>query len=294
MSTHDPPLQSRLLHAAEDPAVPYIEAFVAAIARGELDLPAWSRMTERARMAVADDDTDDETLARLLGAEAGLAVRVLNIANAAMFARGDAPIVDLRQAVRRLGRDCIRSAVYAHALAQLRHAPALGQLREELRRLWRESTAVAILAYRIAREQGAVDPDAALLAGLLHNIGKLALLVRLPQAPATLQAPPARERLLALRHARIGCALVRYWQFSAEICAAIGGQGDLDLLHEGRPGLGDVLAAAVIASREPQEGQLAATTLAECHRFGMDAGQWFGLIEGARLEAAAVRVAFGE
>jgi HD-like signal output (HDOD) protein len=153
---------------------------------------------------------------------------------------------------------------------------------------------VATLAYQIARERRVVDPDAALLAGLLHNIGKLGLLVGLPQAPATLQVAPARERLLETWHARIGLSLVLHWQFSAEICDAIAGQDDLDLLREGPPGLGDVLAAAVVAGRESRDWRLAAATLAECHRFGMDAEQWLELIEGARLESAAVRVAFGE
>ena len=120
------------------------------LAAGTVTLPSWSKVTERARNALAAPDFDVDELARLLGAEAGLAVRVLTLANSAMFMRGGRPLSDLKLAILRVGHDMLRSAVYAHALLQLRQAPRLQRLRAILQQLWRESTQVAALARLVA------------------------------------------------------------------------------------------------------------------------------------------------
>ena len=280
--------------ATADAARRFAQELATAIGRGALDLPAWSRMTERARAALTDENLDDERLAQLLTAEAGLAVRVLTIANAAMFARGGSRTTDLKFAVMRLGRDCVRSAVYAYALAQLRHAPRLLRLREDLRQLWRDSTAVATLSRLVATATGAVDPDEALLAGLLHNIGKLGLLAQLEQAPAELRASPGREALLIAWHARIGLALALHWRLPEEICTAIAEQDTLAATRGGRPNLNDVLAVAVAGTGVDQDVEQVAAHLAAFSRFGLDAHHWLDLLQRARLESAALRTAFGE
>jgi HD-like signal output (HDOD) protein len=280
--------------ATADPARQFAQELAVAIGRGEVELPAWSRMTERARAALADENLDDERLARLLTAEAGLAVRVLTIANSAMFSSGGSRTTDLKLAVMRLGRDCVRSAVYAHALDQLRHAPQLLHLREELRQLWRESTAVATLSRLVATATAVVDPDEALLAGLLHNIGKLGLLARLEQAPATLRAVPDRDALLIAWHARIGLALTLSWQLPETVCTAIAEQDTLAATRGGHPNLNDVLAVAVIGTGVEHDVDQVAAHLAEFSRFSLDADRWLALLQRARLESAALRSAFGE
>ncbi len=272
----------------------FAQDLAAEIGRGDIELPAWSQMTERARAALNDEALDDERLARLLAAEAGLAVRVLTIANAAMFASGGARTADLKLAVMRLGRDCVRSAVYAYALAQLRHAPKLLQVRTELRHLWRESTAVATLARLVAVETGQVDPDEALLAGLLHNIGKLALLAQLERAPPALGDPQARVALLIAWHARIGLALSLAWRLPESVCNAIAEQDTLEATRGGRANLNDVLAVAVIGAGAEQDLGQVAGHLAAFGRFGLDAERWLALLERARLESAALRNAFGD
>ncbi len=288
------PMQASAAASGGELARRYAQELAAAVGQGTVELPAWSQMTERARAALDDESLDDERLARLLAAEAGLAVRVLTIANSAMFARGGARTADLKLAVMRLGRDCVRSVVYAYALAQLRHAPRLLDVREELRQLWQESTAVATLARLVAAATGEVDPDEALLAGLLHNIGKLALLAQLDKAPRELREPQARAALLIAWHARIGLALALNWRLPEAVCNAIAEQDTLEATRGGRANLNDVLAVAVIGSGAAQDDRQVADHLAAFSRFGLDAGRWFVLLERARLESVALRSALGE
>jgi HD-like signal output (HDOD) protein len=266
------------------------------LAAGEVTLPSWSKVTERARNALAAPTINVEELARLLGAEAGLAVRVLTLANSAIFMRGSRPLSDLKLAILRIGHDMLRSAVYAHALLQLRQAPRLQRLRPILQELWRESTQVAALARLVAARTADSDPDAALLAGLLHNIGKLYLYVRLDNNEDQSLAAPISVTLLTAWHARIGAAIARNWQMPEVLCQAV---ADQDLLDDSstHSDLGAALSVAVIganASADPLQLEETAAHLANFSRFGFNATEWLELLVRAQAESTALRVTFGD
>jgi HD-like signal output (HDOD) protein len=266
------------------------------LAAGEVTLPSWSKVTERARNALAAPTINVEELARLLGAEAGLAVRVLTLANSAIFMRGSRPLSDLKLAILRIGHDMLRSAVYAHALLQLRQAPRLQRLRPILQELWRESTQVAALARLGAARTADSDPDAALLAGLLHNIGKLYLYVRLDNNEDQSLAAPISVTLLTAWHARIGAAIARNWQMPEVLCQAV---ADQDLLDDSstHSDLGAALSVAVIganASADPLQLEETAAHLANFSRFGFNATEWLELLVRAQAESTALRVTFGD
>lgn len=274
----------------------FMRALAAELAAGAVILPSWSKVTERARAALAVPEFDTNELAGLLGAEAGLAVRVLALANSAMFMRGARPLSDLKLAILRIGHDMLRSAVYAHALLQLRQAPRLQHLKGTLQQLWRESTQVATLARLVAARSGKGDADAALLAGLLHNIGKLYLYVRFDNHADEAGSAPVPISLLTAWHARIGAAIARNWQMPESLCQAI---ADQDLLDNGdsQDDLAAALSAAVIGTHAAgQPAQLAdtATHLAEFTRFELNAVAWRELLECAHSESTALRVTFGD
>jgi HD-like signal output (HDOD) protein len=267
-------------------------SLVAELESGHIELPRWSIATERARAALARGDADE--LARLAGAEAGLAVRVLAVANSALLRRGGRRLSDLRLAITRMGQDNLQSAVYAHALAQLRQSPRLPQLRAPLQQLWHECTAVAALTRLLALRTRSCDGDAALLAGLLHNIGKVYILVRLDDETSASIDEAARTTLLQGSHARIGALLADRWQLGTAICQAIGEQEFLDASAGAHSELGAALAAAVIGANAPGPPAPTAAHLATFARFSIDAAGWSALIEKARSQSVALRATFGE
>jgi len=266
------------------------------VAAGAVILPSWSKVTERARIALAAPEFDINELAGLLGAEAGLAVRVLTLANSAMFMRGGRPLSDLKLAILRVGRDNLRSAVYAHALLQLRQAPKLQRLKSTLQQLWRESTQVAALARLLVTRTGKGDPDVALLAGLLHNVGKLYLYVRLDRHADDTGKAPASIALLTAWHARIGSAIARSWQMPESLCQAIADQDLLDSSGS-QDDLAAALSVAVIGANaclDPTQLEESAAHLAQFTRFELNAAAWLELLGRAQAESTALRVTFGD
>jgi len=266
------------------------------LAAGQVMLPSWSKVTERARAALSGPEVDYEALAQLLGAEAGLAVRVLTIANSSLFGRGGRPLSDLKLATLRIGADNLRSAVYAYALAQLREAPKLQRLRPTLQQLWRESVEVGALARLLGARTANLNPDTALLAGLLHNIGKVYILVRYDSGGAEWQTERAFVPLLSSWQARIGSAVAHNWRLHESICQALGAQELLEADASAAP-LSATLAAAVIgasAAGDSTRSEQTAAHLATFARFGQSSAAWRELLERAHADSTALRVSFGD
>jgi HD-like signal output (HDOD) protein len=205
--------------------------------------------------------------------------------------------MDLRLAVLRLGLENVRGAVYAHALAQLRRAPKLAPLRAQLAHLAEESACVAALTRLIAQQvdDDEVNPAQALLAGLLHNIGKLYLLVRMNEG-----APPPgdrsiRDAIFNERQASIGQALAASWNLPAPLCQAIAEQrcaADTDLV--GRTGLSRVLSVAITVSQDSDTPEQTAEFLADTGTFHVDVSGWLDLLNRAREQRAGLSATFGD
>jgi HD-like signal output (HDOD) protein len=284
------------LNLAVPAAEAYVQQLLGEISGGHVELPTWSNQTEQVRTALDSDTVGIEEIARLLARDAGLAVRVLAMANSALFARTTRPLMDLRLAVLRLGLENVRGAVYAHALAQLRRAPKLAPLRAQLAQLAEESASVAALTRLIAQQvdDDEVSPAQALLAGLLHNIGKLYLLVRMSEDGPALDRR-VRDAILNERQASIGQALAASWNLPAPLCQAIAEQrcaADTDLV--GRTGLSRVLSVAITVSLDSDTPEQTAEFLADTGTFQVDVSGWLDLLNRAREQRAGLNATFGD
>ena len=223
-----------------DPSFQFVRSLAAELSAGRVELPSFPDVAARVQQVLNDESVSQERIARVIAADAGLAARLLTMANSTLLHRGGAPVTDLKIAVTRVGHENIRTAALAYANAQLRRAPELAHIRGALERCWQEGLRVAALAHAIAKESRRVRADEALLAGLLHNIGKIYILARSPKQGNQLDPAALRDW-----HPSIGQALAENWKLPEQICAAIGGQRELERSHEGPADLQDLLIMAV-------------------------------------------------
>jgi HD-like signal output (HDOD) protein len=212
------------------------------LSAGRIDLPSFPDAVARVQHVLSDDSITSERIARVVSSDAGLAARILTMANSTLLHRGGSPVTDLKIAVTRIGHDSIRAAALAYATAQVRHAADLSHIRSDLERFWQEGVRVAALAHAMAKESQLMRPDEALLAGLLHNIGKVYIIARTPRDALQVHVDDA-----ALRdwHPGIGQALIENWKLPEEIAAAVGGQNDIERAHAAPADLQDLLIVAV-------------------------------------------------
>jgi HD-like signal output (HDOD) protein len=238
--------------------------FVSELARelsaGRVDLPSFPDAAARVQQVLSDENVSGERIARVVSSDAGLAARILTMANSTLLHRGGGRVTDLRVAITRIGHENIRTAALAYATAQLRRAAQLGHIRAKLDKCWQESVRVAALAHAMAKESRKVRTDEAMLAGLLHNIGKIYILARTSQDQAEAFAHDDEE--LRSWHPSIGQALIENWNLGDQLAAAVGGQYEIERSHAEPPDLQDLLIVAVnvahqMASNRTDDGELA-------------------------------------
>jgi HD-like signal output (HDOD) protein len=221
--------------------------FVSDLARelseGRVELPSFPDTVVRVQHVLRDEGVTSERVARVVSAEAGLAARMLAMANSALLHRAGAQVSDLGLAIARIGHDQIRAAAWTYATAQLRRASTYAAIRPQLERLWQQSVQVAALAFSMAKESRRVRPDEALLAGLLHNIGEVYIVARAAKQPSA--APELDEAIIRAWNPNIGRVLIENWNLPDEIACAVGGQLDSDRSHRGSANVQDVLPVAV-------------------------------------------------
>jgi HD-like signal output (HDOD) protein len=219
-----------------------LSALAKELSAGHVDLPSFPDAAARVQHVLSNEDITSERIARVVSSDAGLAARILTMANSTLLHRGGSRVTDLKVAITRIGHDSIRAAALAYATAQLRHAGDLAHIRADLEKLWQEGVRVAALAHAMAKESRQMRPDEALLAGLLHNIGKVYIIARAPKAagPVHVDDPVVRDW-----HPGIGQALIENWKLPEEIAVAVGGQLDTARAHSGPADLQDLLIVAV-------------------------------------------------
>jgi putative nucleotidyltransferase with HDIG domain len=214
-------------------------------------LPALPQALLAAQRVLGDETSSGRACAEALGRDPALAAQVLRLANAAGYGRGGR-VADLHDAVLLLGRRKLGMVLTAAAVVGRFDAAACPGF--DLHAFWREALACAIAAQALAVELGA-DDGLAFTTGLLHDLGRLVLAVRLPAATAQalalarLQDQPlhAVEReLLGIDHAEVGALVARHWQFPPALVAAVAGHhgpGQSTSLG-GRPSLTDLVQGA--------------------------------------------------
>jgi HD-like signal output (HDOD) protein len=222
----------------------FLKELSAELASGDVRLPSFPDIAQRVQRALEDPRATPVQVARVIGIDAALAVRVLRLANSAFLNPSAKPITELQQAVNRLGHQLVRCTAVSFALQQMNTGDGVAALRPQLQELWRKGTLVASIAYVLARETRAANPDEALVAGLMHNIGSLYITVRAHQHGAVLGADDAATRVLSNGHPRIAGAILGHWKFAPSIVSAVSNQNASNL-PTGAAGLADVLIASI-------------------------------------------------
>lgn len=261
---------------------------------------SWPPSLERVHAAVMREPMDVDEVVRRVSGDARLVLRIFAVANSPFFDSAGRPVAELRGAVRRLGVPGLRCALVASALALWRSSPRLFHLRGEMLLLRQHSCAVAAAAWRIARATGGCGEADALLAGLMHNVGKLALLTELEQPLQDGSDKRQRLLLVAKWHAKLGANIAAQWQLPREVCAAVAGQERLSppavaaAVADESVQLGSVLAAAVEATRTAHAAAATSQHLARNSALTLSDAEWQQLIVTLGSMAGAASAAFGD
>jgi HD-like signal output (HDOD) protein len=229
-----------------DVAFSFVQALAAELSGGKIELPGFPHIVMRVQKVLGDESADTNRIVKVLGSEPVLAAQIVRMANSAALNPAGAVVTDLRAAVARVGLDTVRSATIAFAVRQLRDAPLLKGLESQLGMLWKRSVMVASLSCVVARKLTSVNPDTALLAGLLQGIGRLYILTRASSHRELFTDQDSYQAIEQDWHLSIAAALLENWGIAAEIVQAVHESETLDRDSRGPLTLADVLIVGTI------------------------------------------------
>jgi len=176
-----------------------------------------------------DDRSPGSSIARLVGSDPGLSVKVLQLANSSLFGQGRL-INSPAEAVSCLGTELIAAVVLSQSI--FRHYESLKHREIDLPRVWSHCQETACLAQylcrkkRLPRQTG----EEAFLAGLLHEVGRFVLIDNFPeqfQAACDLarqnkiSLSAALGQTLHATPAQLSCYLLELWGLPAPVVQSV-------------------------------------------------------------------------
>ncbi len=278
-------------------AFEFIQGLAGELSGGKVDLPSFPEIAVRVRRILSDPKTSLEQVVRVVGSEPALAARLLRIANSASLNRSGRAVTDLRTAINRIGYNMVRSASISFAMAQIRNSNKLAGLEHYLADLWQRSTLVAAFAFVLARTCTQVNPDEAMLTGMMHGIGKLYVLTRATDHPELFGSAGALDEIIREWHPSIGKAIMENWEFPDLMAQAVGEQEDHTRSEPEAPDLSDVIAIAVLMAANSADSpalEAALQGLPASGRLGLNETRTLSVMRESAAEVTALSQALGD
>jgi HD-like signal output (HDOD) protein len=199
------------LRNGSDSEVSLYWEFYHAVEEGRVELPSLPDVAIRIAKVINDSNTDSRDIARVVQADPTVAARIISVVNSPAY-RGKSAIDNLSDAVSRLGRNVTYHLVTSFVLCKLFHSRSPG-LKQRMVQLWRHSAYVAALCHELARVTPGLEPAQAMLCGLLHDIGALAILGAARKKPELTESPELLDQVLNSLKAEVGAMVLRKWEF---------------------------------------------------------------------------------
>ncbi len=177
-----------------------------------LVLPSLPEVALKVRDAVECDSTTAEQVAQALSQDGSLSARLLKVANSPLY-RPRTPIDDLQMAITRLGLVLVRDIVMNLAMKQMYQSTS-AMLDKKFRAVWNTSVDVAAICQMMSVTMADISKEQALLAGLVHNIGTLPILMIAENDDDLFHDADALNEIINELQGPVGEMILKSWHFS--------------------------------------------------------------------------------
>lgn len=191
---------------------------------GQRAIPVMSGAAQKAFALASNPKAESRDFIEVIEVDEALAARVIKIANSVFFDRGNKS-ASIEEAVLVIGLNELRNLLNANSLSDI--FPSSHPIRIQL---WAHDVAVALASKQLAQRILPRQTDAAFLAGLMHDVGKLLLLQRSTQSyekvlqiveQRGIDFQKAEAQVFPFDHCEVGHLIGERWNFSSDLIAAI-------------------------------------------------------------------------
>ena len=210
----------------------------------EAILPSLPDLAFRIRRAIEDEGTAAKTVARLVESDPSMTAKLLKAANSAIYG-GMQRIETCSGAVVRLGMQVTKQLVLSFALREVFRSQH-PQLRRQMQLLWKHSSNIAAICFVLARQTKHLQAEEALLIGLLHDVGTIAILNYIERYPELLEQEGGIELTIQRMRGELGAMILRQWHFPAAVIAGARDAESWTRDHAGDVDFTDLLIVAQV------------------------------------------------
>ena len=184
----------------------------------EVDLPSMPDVALKISAAVQSQDADFRQIATTVQADPVIAARIVQVANSAMYV-GVSRVESVQNAITRIGLQAARVIVMTVVLKNL-FTPENPVVRKRMKAYYLHSIRVGAICHALATHLPGFDPEKAFLAGLMHNIGVLPLLIQADRRNDLNQDPAVLEQVIQELAWPVGALLLEQWAFESPFVTA--------------------------------------------------------------------------
>lgn len=185
------------------------------ISSGNISLPTMPDVVHKIQQEFADDDFDVAKITGLIQSDPSISAKLLKTANSPMY-RGSAPIETLQQAILRMGMDVIRKQITIYAASELFQSKSAG-MRNRMQSLWKNSRKASAFSRILAVRSGHFDPEMAQMAGLICDLGIVAILDYAQTHGDLYDDDEAFDQTIRTLHSQINGMLLYQWKLGDDI-----------------------------------------------------------------------------
>jgi len=261
-----------------------ITDILADLKANRLKLPALPQVALKINDIIDKPDADAKKIAKVISTDAALTARLIQVANSPLV-RAASPVDNIQTAITRMGLDGVRNIVTTFLLSQLFHTK-YDNLRTRITALWNHSTRVAAISHVLANHYTTLKPDEPMLAGLIHDIGKLPIISKAEESAELANNDALLDELSAKLHTTLGKVIVKTWGFSPKLVAAVAEHEDLTRDSE-RLDITDIVTVANLlsyAGKNHPHNQSDWTTVPAFKKLNLTPEDSIAILEEARDE----------
>jgi HD-like signal output (HDOD) protein len=177
----------------------------------------------RLEAALENPSSTLEDFSSLLAADPDLCARLLSMANSAFYSF-PSKIDTIDRAVSTIGLRQIRELVLATSVMNMFNKVPIGMV--NMNSFWEHSVAVGVFAKSLAQYAGLSKPEGFYVPGLLHDIGRLVMYLKVPDLMQKLLLQRENkaqllfileQEILSYTHAEIGGRMLEFWKVPQSI-----------------------------------------------------------------------------
>lgn len=193
----------------------FVESVREDLRSNKIYLPTLPALALEALLVINDIDSSATDLQKVISRDASLTARLIRYANSPLY-RGLNKITTIKPAITRIGFQRVKNAVYAVSMKEV-FRTSIKEIERRMDALWSHSVKVGAQAAMLAKGQPGLDADLALVAGLVHDIGHIPLLIKACDYELLVNRPQVLDKILQKLHTQLGSSILKLWKFDEQV-----------------------------------------------------------------------------